>query len=372
MALLKDVKFEDGILKIIQAAKREAQDGLGHVNIIIAGRTGVGKSTLINAVFEGDFAVTGHGRPVTQSIKEITKDGIPLTIFDTKGLEMADYKNCFDELGQLIQSRNLKDADPMRHIHVAWLCVHEDGRRVEDAEIDLHNMLAKHSIPVIGVITKARADNGFKSAVEGLLPKAKSIIRVRALPEELDEGYRLAAMGLKELVELTIGLIPEAVQRAFIAAQKVALQQKIDLANKIMVASAAGAATAGLTPIPFSDAAVIVPIQIGMLAKISALFGLPVSNDLLKSLLFTLIGTTAATVAGRAIVSGLLKFVPGAGTAVGGAISGATAAALTTTLGKIYIATMAKVCSGSGGSAPTADDIVREFKKELGRSDDAH
>jgi uncharacterized protein (DUF697 family)/GTP-binding protein EngB required for normal cell division len=357
--------FEDGILKNIQAAQREAREELGHANIIIAGRTGVGKSTLINAVFEGDFAATGHGRPVTQSIKEITKEGIPLTIFDTKGLEMADYKSCFDELEQLIQSRSLKEADPMRHIHAAWLCIHEDGRRVEDAEVDLHNMLANYNIPVVGVITKARSDNGFKSVVEGLLPKARNVARVRALPEELDEGHKLPAMGLKELVELTIGLIPEAVQRAFIAAQKVAVQRKIDLANKFMAAAAAAAATAGITPIPFSDAAIIVPIQVGMLAKISTVFGLQVGNDLLKSLLFTLVGTTAATVAGRAIVTNLLKFVPGIGSAVGGAISGATAAGLTTTLGKMYISTMAKVCGEAGGNAPTADEIAQEFKKQL-------
>jgi len=49
------------------------------VNILIAGRTGVGKSTLINAVFQGNFATTGQGRPVTQSTREIKKEGIPLS-----------------------------------------------------------------------------------------------------------------------------------------------------------------------------------------------------------------------------------------------------------------------------------------------------
>ncbi len=49
-----------------------------------------------------------------------------------------------------------------KHIHLAWFCVQEDGRRVEEAEAALHNMLSGH-VPLLGVITKARADNGFRA-----------------------------------------------------------------------------------------------------------------------------------------------------------------------------------------------------------------
>ena len=35
------------------------------LNIIIIGKSGVGKSTLINTLFRGNFAETGLGRPVT-------------------------------------------------------------------------------------------------------------------------------------------------------------------------------------------------------------------------------------------------------------------------------------------------------------------
>ena len=50
----------------LQQAAERARRELGHINILIAGRSGVGKSTLINAVFEGNLAATGQGRPVTQ------------------------------------------------------------------------------------------------------------------------------------------------------------------------------------------------------------------------------------------------------------------------------------------------------------------
>src|SRR6187549_2649438 len=81
------------ILNLGGLAKNALEEALrerGHANILIAGRTGVGKSTLINSIFQGNLATTGQGRPVTQNTREITKAGIPLSIFDTRGLEISD------------------------------------------------------------------------------------------------------------------------------------------------------------------------------------------------------------------------------------------------------------------------------------------
>ena len=120
-------------------------------------------------------------RPVTKGTREITKEGVPITIFDTRGLEMKDFGSTLVELEKVIQDRS-NDRDSNRHIHVAWLCIQEDGRRVEDAETQLHDMLAKH-VPLVTVITKARSDNGFRNEVMELLPESRNVIRVRAIPE---------------------------------------------------------------------------------------------------------------------------------------------------------------------------------------------
>ena len=61
-----------------------------------------GKSTLINAVFQGDLAKTGHGEPVTKNTREIIKEGVPLHNFDTHGLEMAQFGQTIEELERLI------------------------------------------------------------------------------------------------------------------------------------------------------------------------------------------------------------------------------------------------------------------------------
>ena len=133
------------------------------------------------------------------------------------------------------------------------------------------------------------------------------------------------------------------------------------------MASVAAATAAGATPIPFADALILVPIQIGMLAGISATFGIELSGAFLSTLVAAIAGTTGAAFLGRAIVSNLLKFIPGVGSVAGGAISAGTAAALTTALGELYIAVLAKLCTASEGEAPSPEVIAQEFKDRLAK-----
>jgi len=209
---------------LAKKALQEALSERGHVNILIAGRTGVGKSTLINSVFQGNMATTGQGRPVTQNTREITKADVPLSIFDTRGLEMADFGQTLAALKAFVLERS-KDVDPSKHFHVGWVCISEDLRRVEPAEEQLTKMLAEF-MPVVAIITKARSDQGFRAVVQQLLPQAGNVVRVRALVEELDDGHVLPQMGLVELIDLTMELVPEGQRRAFVAAQKVDIALK--------------------------------------------------------------------------------------------------------------------------------------------------
>src|SRR5690625_2989354 len=92
--------------EILTEAINKATTDRGHMNILIAGRTGVGKSTLINTVFQKNLAETGQGRPVTKGTREITKEGVPITIFDTRGLEMSEFGETLAELEKVIKDRS--------------------------------------------------------------------------------------------------------------------------------------------------------------------------------------------------------------------------------------------------------------------------
>lgn len=356
----------------VEGVKEEAAKAvkeIGRFTVLIAGSTGAGKSTLINAVFHGDFAKTGQGRPVSQAAKEYSEPGIPLTIIDTKGIEIGDRDATRALLIDEIRQRRQR-TDASEHVHVAWLCIEEGPRRVEDFHTALAREIAGFGIPVILVITKARADrdtdgNSFKEVARGLAPAAKEIVRVRALKETDDEGVTKPPMGLLALIEATERLIPEGHRQAFIAAQKIDFNTKKTYAHKVVLTSVAAAAAIGLVPIPFSDAVLLVPLQVAMMAKISVIFGLSLSGQKLVQLVSGILSTIAGTLAGRAIVTGLLKLIPGFGTLVGGAIAAATAAALTSALGEAYIAVLAASAAKHPDEVPSSERIAQEMRELL-------
>lgn len=96
---------------------------------------------------------------------------------------------------------------------------------------------------------------------------------------DIDEEYTAKAYGLDRLSEVMNNVIPEAVQKTFVAVQKVNLELKKGRAQAVVATSAVAAAATGAVPIPFSDAAVLVPEQVAMLGGITAVFGIPLGKS---------------------------------------------------------------------------------------------
>lgn len=352
------------IQKAIREAMNQALKTRGTANLMVAGKTGVGKSTLVNAIFGANFAETAQGRPVTQHIKPYSKEDIPVCIYDTKGLEVKDYVPILKELTDFIQLKN-SSKDPHEHIHVAWICIAEGSRRVEQAEIELVEHLSK-LIPVIAVITTAVSDNGFKQTVKELLPNVRNVVRVNSSPYPLDEDQIIPVKGVDNLVELTMEVIPEGQKQAFAAAQRVKLEHKVKRAQKAVIAGATAAGAAAAIPIPFSDAIAIVPVQLGMLASINACFDLNMSENFLGTLISGTFTAVAGTMAGRTLVAALIKFIPGGGSVIGGVISASVAATLTTAFGAAYVKTLEALYKDDPNRQLTAEEVAQAFKTRLG------
>jgi len=66
---------------------------LGRANIAVVGNAGVGKSTLINAMFGFDIAETGVGQAVTTEIAYYEHPNGAIGFFDTRGIEVGETKD---------------------------------------------------------------------------------------------------------------------------------------------------------------------------------------------------------------------------------------------------------------------------------------
>lgn len=371
---MKDFDFISEAWKRLQS---ELED-MEKLNILIVGKTGVGKSTLINNVFRENLAETGIGRPVTQHLKKISKEEVPINLYDTKGLELEEQvqeeikKEILDEI-ERCNRYSLEKNDKSELMHVCWYCINTSVARCEETDIKWINELSE-KVPVIVVLTQGfpkRKARELKSKIEDLNLNCKNVVPVLAEPlvEEEDEII-IKPYGLEALVDVTYQVLPKEVRKSFINVQKVDIKKKVEEARKWVMAYVGGSGAIGFSPIPFSDAPLLATAQVTMISHITLIFGLSVDKALLTAIVSSVGGVTSATMMGKTLVSNLLKFIPVAGTMVGGVISGSVAALTTTALGMAYIAVLEYIINEELKGNEVSMDVITEkmkdeFKKQV-------
>ena len=350
--------------EILDMTEKEIKN-LAPVNILMIGKSGVGKSTLINSVFRERIADTGIGKPVTKHLQKITREDVPITIYDTRGLELDPtvQKLVKEEIYSLIEEKKGTE----EALHVAYYCIQATSSRIEDSEIQLIQEISK-KIPVILVLTQSIGEQAkdFEEHIKEMNLDVVAVHSVLAQPYVISEEYTVEAFGLKELIERTFNLIPESVRKSFTNAQRVDIERKVQTAKTWARRYIATSFGVGFIPIPFSDASVLVPMQVALLAHITAIFGVPVDKATMLSIIAAVGGTGSATVVGRSVVSNAFKFIPGVGTVVGGVISGTTASIVTRALAHSYIQVLKLLATSElTGQETSTDKIVTMMQKQF-------
>jgi uncharacterized protein (DUF697 family)/GTP-binding protein EngB required for normal cell division len=357
-------------------AWKDKADEIGRFNLAIFGKTGVGKSTLVNAIFGAEIAATGIGEPVTRAEHLYLHQSGTLGVLDTRGLEVGrDNATLIAELRDYLHGMRRKPlAD---QLHVAWYCVRAGDRRFEATEADFVRALHDLGLPVILVLTQVPRANG------RVHPDAEALAAsIAALDLPIQDGlihYTMAladeftgqtAYGLQEVLDATFRGAPDGVAHAITAAQRIDFGRKRERAEVAIKAATAAATTAGASPIPFSDAAILVPLQIGMMASIAVTYGI----SLERSTAASIAATAAATTAGRSLVTNMIKFVPGAGTAIAAPISATVAGTFTYAMGHAWLRVCERLARGELGPVGGVLDsdavkrvFLEEFKSQAGR-----
>lgn len=354
---------------------RKEEQKLGRFNLAVFGKTGVGKSTLINAIFGQEVARTGIGQPVTQDSHLYLAHAGTLGLYDTKGLEVGTSSvQLLAELRDFIESTRGRDA--AGHIHIAFYCIRAGDHRIEPAEQQFIQGLHDLGLPVFLVLTQVHRRNGvyrqehvqFADYLVGMgLPVHSGRPYLTAALPDHQLGYE--SFGLHELLADTYDKVPESVQTALAAAQVIDRSLKRRAAKVRIAAAAAGAAGVGATPIPFSDAALLVPLQMGMMASVAQIYRIPMDSALAASLA----ATALATNLGRTTVTSLVKMLPGVNFIAMG-VSAAVASAFTTAMGTAWVTMCEKMADGRFGplealnNDQVKDEFMAQFKRSFGEA----
>ena len=224
----------------LDAGYASARRELGRFNLGLFGMTGVGKSTLLNAVFGTELARTGIGAPVTQTAHLYRYEASTVGIFDTKGLELgSDLESMLDDLRGFVDRNRIGPVADQ--IHVIWYCIRAGDNRIQPAEAAFIRKVAALQIPVLVVITQTPVTpNGEIHAEAQVLAEQ---IRTFALPIRGDVRFISAlgddfagvpAHGLDALLDATSAVAPEGVRNALAAAQMVNQRLKRERAMEIV------------------------------------------------------------------------------------------------------------------------------------------
>ena len=151
---------------------------INNYNIQIIGKTGVGKSTLVNTLLRTEVASTTFGRIGTHETQEFSCIKYPFIKFiDTRGTELSSSNN-IDKVQEntlnYIEKR-LSEKDTNKTIHCLFYCINEN--RFEDIEADvllkLRQKYKNGNLPIIIVYTQNYFEEDFEEMKKYINVKLK-------------------------------------------------------------------------------------------------------------------------------------------------------------------------------------------------------
>lgn len=382
--MLKETILGDKDLKRLM----EGIDSHRPPRIFLIGRTGVGKSSLINALCGSYVAKVSDTMSCTANAEVyqcMDEERVLMEILDTRGI--AESQSLDDEVSAeeaLINDINQFSPD----VAILMLnCTHRDD---VNSDVEFLKKVAKKyaeinmmRLPIVVVVNKCdeMAPTRFKTPTEypenkvakinevvqyykGIIVKnglkIDNIISVSSLIDwQTPDGVEVGVEDIENLpkhdvdnlqiafdgryrIEELLDILEEAILD-FEAQMGLRMAARLNevvhrIAKHLNSIFSGISATVALTPIPVSDIYILLVLQAVLVALIASLSGRDISLDTAKEFIFSMGGVAGLGYAFKLIAQQAAKFLNGIWPGSGSAVSAGIAAAGTSAIGKAAIA----------------------------------
>ena len=178
------------------------------VNVLMIGRSGAGKSSLLNYIYGANVEKTGTGEPCTKKgifshIVNLNSNCV-LNVHDTWGLEPNKAEEWLGLIHDEICRHNVEMVKDWFHFII--YCISAKSDRIEDFERDFIKRLLSEGNNVIIVFTQCdcTSEENLLTRVnylKGIGVDSKDIIRTCSVEKKLIGGKRTSEYGKEELLD---------------------------------------------------------------------------------------------------------------------------------------------------------------------------
>ncbi|RAL25184.1 hypothetical protein DL240_02955 [Lujinxingia litoralis] len=366
------MRIEEMLDKVPEPVARKLRDHLKELRellfeqrpprFVLVGRRGAGKSSLVNAIFGESVAEVGHEKATTGRGTWWSYQGAlgTLELLDTRGLQEgstpaeaeqgvgvvasiseAIEQKAPDALLFLIKAKEVDaavDADldgleaisglvrrhfgfPVPVVAVITHCDELEPKNVrlhepeQEDDVDLQEKLARVQRIEQDLYQKMRGRDGLRDQLVGVHGVSAYQSWRRDGTRRADERWRI-----EELLDFLLDELPEQARVEFVRLSQVrALQHR--MADRLTAVVAGIAAGVALTPIPLADIGPITSLQVSLVVGIGYVAGRKIELRTAAEFLGAIGANVGAAMALREVARGLLKVMPGLGSAGSAAIA---------------------------------------------------
>ena len=191
---------------------------INYISIIIVGKCGVGKSTLINQILklEGDDkAKTGEGKIQTEKEKLYKSNKVPfINIIDTRGIELnKEYgpKEILNKTLEIIKNKKENKENTYNdYVQCIWYCVSNNDIDPEEIEIIKGLKKGQDVLPLIVVYTNSKNQelvNKMENKIKNIFPNIPFIPTLAKPIKDILDSF-----GLDVLLKKTFEVCRKAVK----------------------------------------------------------------------------------------------------------------------------------------------------------------